>query len=91
MAQEMINRYKQLFNDLPCKNSVGCQTNGLELSILLSPKKLLKFYYSDVYKDMILSFELISSKKKFIITKDMWEIILQNFDTINKGFNSFKN
>ena len=54
------------------KIDVGTQTcNNNEFFVSLSENKYARLYYSESYKDTVLSFN-INRSKSFIITKLMW-------------------
>ena len=74
MAQRMIDMLK-------LKKSVSTQTGeSAEFFVALSDTKHVALKYSSSYKDIVLSFN-INSTKSFIISKPMWQIF-RNYLTI---------
>lgn len=80
MAQKMIELKKLL---KPMKN-VAIQTDDKdnELYFSLSKSKHCRVYYSECYKDFVLSFN-INHSKNFIMTRKMWKIFKFNLVAIN--------
>lgn len=63
---------------------IGIQTgNNDELFIYLAKKKTLRTYFSTSYHQKVLSLNF-GTTKSFIITKQMWDIILLHLDQINQ-------
>jgi hypothetical protein len=82
MAQKMITMRK--FKD------IGIQTgNPCELFIYLGNKKTLRTYFSSSYNQKVMSLNFGTSKS-FIITKEIWAIILLHLDQINNIFKDDK-
>ncbi len=76
MAQIMLDLKKT-------KKSIGCQTGeDSEIFINLSNSKHAALKYSSSYKDIVLTFN-INSTKSFIITKQMWKIFRQHLAKID--------
>lgn len=85
MAQKMIdNQRKKEIKHTSMKN-VASQTGDIyEFSVCLSNHKRARLYYSESYKDYVLSLSYNSSKK-FIISKSMWKklrVFLKNIDFV---------
>ncbi len=75
MANQMIMNRKY--------KNVGVQTGDEnELFIYLCNKKTIRVYYSNSYKDKVISFNFGTSKN-FIFTKCMWNILLNHLSEIN--------
>ena len=75
MANAAVIQYKkQLALQCVYNRSIACQTgeNNNEYIYYLTDKKTLKLYYSQVYKENVLSFNL-SSSKSFIMNHKIWE------------------
>jgi hypothetical protein len=67
MAQAQIDLHKKLN-----KKDISTQTgDNHEFFVSLSKNKYAKLYYSESYKDIVLSFN-INRSKSFIITRQMW-------------------
>lgn len=67
MAQAQVD-----FLKIKNKIDVSTQTcNNNEFFVSLSENKYARLYYSESYKDIVLSFN-INRSKSFIITKSMW-------------------
>jgi hypothetical protein len=87
MAQRQIinEKIKQKLNKGDIK-TVSTQTgNSNELIIYLSDNKSIRDYYSNGYKEVVLSFNFGS--KSFIITKPMLLIFKKNFYKIDSLLN----
>ena len=81
MAQAQIDFFKK---QLEKTNNNKITQTEIDYSIQLNETKHARIYYSKVYKDYVLSFN-INSTKSFIITRDMWKIFKLNiiqFDSI---------
>lgn len=69
------------------KKSISTQTGEQELEefqLSLSENKRARLYYSESYKDFVLSFNYTNCKK-FIVTKPMWKVLrpyLNKIDSI---------
>jgi hypothetical protein len=68
--------------------TIGIQT-GIddELFFYLTNKKSARVYFSSVYKQTVLSFNLGNSKN-FIIDKNSWLILKNNFEEIDRRLNT---
>jgi hypothetical protein len=68
--------------------TIGIQT-GIddELFFFLTNKKSARVYFSSVYKQTVLSFNLGNSKN-FIIDKNSWLILKNNFEEIDRRLNT---
>jgi hypothetical protein len=95
MAQAMIINARlnqKLIEKPPNINKSKSRTIGVqtgideELFFYLTNKKSGRVYFSSVYKQTVLSFNLGTSKS-FIIDKASWTILKNNFDEIDKRFN----
>lgn len=68
MAQAQVDYFK-----LKNKKDAITQTgDNSEFFVSLSENKYAKLYYSESYKELVLSFN-INRSKSFIITKSMWK------------------
>jgi hypothetical protein len=86
MAQRMIELQKELYSVKKFKN-VRCQTmESDDLFFNLSKNKHGKIYYSKQYKSKVLSLNIHNSKS-FIITKQIWSKLKEQFDNIDKALN----
>lgn len=86
MAQRMIELQKELYSVKKFKN-VRCQTmESDDLFFNLSKNKHGKIYYSKPYKSKVLSLNIHNSKS-FIITKQIWSKLKEQFDNIDKALN----
>jgi CTP:phosphocholine cytidylyltransferase-like protein len=86
MAQAMIveEKLKYLKRD---SRSIGIQTGvDNEMYFYLTNKISARVYYSTVYKQTVISFNLGNSKS-FIIDHTSWSILKNNFEEIDKRFN----
>jgi hypothetical protein len=78
MAQAMLRAH-----NFQARRSIGVQTGqNDEMVFYLSNKKSIKLYYSQVYKERVLSFN-ISTSKSFIMNKTMWLQFCKLLKTIN--------
>ena len=76
MAEAMINRNKKF-------RSISTQTGETaDFCINLSPSKHLRLYYSESYRDMVLSLN-INQCKSFIFTRAMWKIFREHINRID--------
>ena len=82
MAQAMID-----FKKLKEKRTVSTQT-GLDSAfcISLTKSKNARLYYSESYKDFVVSFNF-SCSKKFIISRSMWKIFRKYINQIDNELN----
>jgi len=79
MAQAMLENKK-------IKKNVSTQTGtSNEFYVNLSPNKHVKLYFSESYKDIVLSFN-INQCKSFIITRQMWKILRAYINKIDLEF-----
>jgi hypothetical protein len=80
MAQAQVD-YLKIKN----KKDVATQTslNDNEFFVSLSANKYARLYYSESYRDMVLSFN-INRSKSFIVTKQMWVKFRQHILAIDK-------
>jgi hypothetical protein len=71
MAQAMVDKRRNI-----CTKDVGIQTGNDDEDIIypLPNNKMIRLYYSPVYKERVVSFN-ISTSKSFIINKDIWNHI----------------
>ena len=94
MAQAMITAYVREQMKCPLLSfpninvrHIATQTGSDdEFFFHLNRKKTARVYYSTVYKYIVLSLNLGSSKS-FIIDKSSWIAIKNNIEEINKRFN----
>ena len=83
--QILLKKFAENFNYGKLK-SVASQTGNLnDLIFFLSDNKSIRVYYSNGYKQVVLSFNFGS--KSFIITKSMWRIFKNNFQIIDNLLN----
>ena len=76
MAQKMLDLKK-------IKKSIACQTGEeSEIFVNLSKSKHAALKYSASYKDLVLAFN-INSTKSFIITKQMWKLLRPHINKID--------
>jgi len=67
---------------------VGIQTGDLnERCITISDTKKIRLYFSKSYKNYIVSFDLNDSKK-FILTKEKWQIFRNHIEEIDQVMTS---
>lgn len=86
MAQAMVVMELNRINSLKTKN-VGTQTGqNSEFCVALSQNKIARLYYSEAYKDVVLSFN-INNAKSFIITRSMWKILRNHLFKIDNELN----
>jgi hypothetical protein len=79
MAQAMIQKQKNMINSM-------CQTGSDgENEYYLTSNKRLKLYYSNVYKEKVISLNL-SSSKNFIFTHKIWKKFRKLIPTIEDYF-----
>jgi len=77
MTQKQVDFYK-------LKKNISTQTGyDYEFSLCLSNAKRVRFYYSENYKDYVISFNY-GSCQKFIINRAMFKRFRTHFDIINK-------
>lgn len=86
MAQaQIIEKYKKIQNH----NTVATQTgHDYEFNICLSKSKRAHFYYSDIYRNYVISFNY-GTCKKFILNKTDWNIFREDISTIDKIFGNY--
>ena len=75
----MVEAYVKLFR----LKETGTQTDYLNFH--LTNKKTVRMYYSQAYKEKVLSLNFGTSKN-FIITKHMWKNFKKEFDKIDNVF-----
>jgi hypothetical protein len=75
----MVEAYVKLYK---LKDSTT-QTDDLNLNLTL--KKTVRMYFSQAYKEKVLSLNFGTSKN-FIITKHMWQNFKKEFDNIEDVF-----
>jgi hypothetical protein len=75
----MVEAYVKLFR----LKETGTQTD--DLNFYLTNKKTVRMYYSQAYKEKVLSLNFGTSKN-FIITKHMWKNFKKEFDKIDNVF-----
>jgi hypothetical protein len=76
MAQRMVDIYKN-------QKSVCTQTgDDVEFFVSLSDSKHARLYYSESYKDIVLSFN-INQCKSFIVTRQMWKNLRNHINKID--------
>ena len=73
----MDKKIENKFNNGCLKNSSTQTGNANDLIIYLSDNKSIRVYYSNAYKEIVLSFNFGS--KSFIITKLMWVMFKKHF------------
>ena len=78
MAQAFLTyenkvRMQRMFN-YEKKSNASTQTGSDNVDIMyhLPNKKVIRLYYSNIYKEKVVSFN-ISAAKSFIINKEIWE------------------
>jgi hypothetical protein len=84
MAQAMIDKRRN-YSDSYCQTG-----NPQENVFRLSDSKFLKFYYSNVFKQHVVSLSL-SSTKSFIFTLKLWKIFRKYIPLIEEYFEHDKN
>ena len=72
MTQAQINQQKQFQQTLASSSKTTQTEFGNEKVFLLESNKILKLYYSNVYKENVLAF-CISNSKSFLINKKTWK------------------
>jgi hypothetical protein len=75
----MVEAYVKLYK---LKDSTS-QTDDLNFNLTL--KKTVRMYFSQAYKEKVLSLNFGTSKN-FIITKHMWQNFKKEFDNIENVF-----
>ena len=83
MAQAQIDKVN--LNKKKCKSTSTQTGYDYEFSLCLGNAKRVRFYYSESYKDYVISFNY-GSCKKFIINRAMWHLFKNHFEEINKIF-----
>ena len=87
MAQKAVDLFKQRAFKLIKTQNVSTQTGDInEFYITLSKSKSLHMYYSKVYKEYVICLKF-SNNKKYIITRDIWNILKDNFLRIDNIYN----
>jgi len=71
------------------KVHVSTQTGEDGFFINLSKSKHARLYYSECYRDLVLSFN-INKCKHFIITKKMWFVLRNHIFDIDRKFQELK-
>ena len=82
---EMNQKIENKFNYGYLKNASTQTRNSNDLIIYLSDNKSIRVYYSNAYKEVVLSFNFDS--KSFIITKLMWIVFKKHFIKIDNLLN----
>ena len=68
------------------KKTIGTQTGDSdEMMFYISNKKIVRLYYSKVYKERVVSLNL-SSSKSFVLNKVLWNQFRKLFPFIDKYF-----
>jgi 3-hydroxy-3-methylglutaryl CoA synthase len=69
MAQAYVNYFKHLEKQI----NASVQTGSENVNIVyhLPNNKMIRLYYSNIYKEKVVSFN-ISTSKSFIINKEIW-------------------
>ena len=75
----MVEAYVKLFK------FTESSTQTDDLYFYLTPKKTARMYYSQAYKEKVLSLNFGTSKS-FIITKHMWSCFKKEFEKIEDVF-----
>ena len=84
--RQVLNKKIQEKIDNGKLKTIATQTgNSNDLFIYLSDNKSIRVYYSNSYKEIVLSFNFGS--KSFIITRSMWLIFKKNFIKIDNLLN----
>ena len=87
MTQATVDLYKQYVKSITKKRSIAIQTgDDNEHEFYLADKKIVKLYFSPVYKERVISFNL-SSSKSFIMNKAVWYQFRKLVNTIDSYFN----
>ena len=81
----MNKKIENKFNNGCLKNSSIQTGNSNDLILYLSDNKSIRVYYSNAYKEIVLSFNFGS--KSFIITKLMWVVFKKHFIKIDNLLN----
>jgi hypothetical protein len=80
MAQAYVNYVKNLEKQ---KNaSVQTGSENLNIAYRLPNNKMIRLYYSNIYKEKVVSFN-ISTSKSFIINKEIWSHMRKQLPTID--------
>jgi len=84
MAQQQLDKIG--FKIKNKHSDVTTQTGDIYgFVIYLTGNKIARVYYSEAYKDYVLSFNY-GTCKKFIVTRAMWKIIMNNMQQLNNVF-----
>ena len=80
MAQAYVNYVKNLEK----QKNASVQTNSDNVNIVyrLPNNKMKRLYYSNIYKEKVVSFN-ISTSKSFIINKEIWSHMRKLLPTID--------
>ena len=80
MAQAYVNYVKNLEQ----QKNASVQTGSENVNIVyrLPNNKMIRLYYSNIYKEKVVSFN-ISTSKKFIINKEIWSHMRKLLSTID--------
>ena len=87
MAQAFLTyenkvRMQRIFNyENRSKASTQTSSDNVDIIYHLPNKKMIRLYYSNIYKEKVVSFN-ISAAKRFIINKEIWAEMIKNF-TLN--------
>ena len=82
MAQKQLDKFNFKLKSIDQSTQTG---DLYEFIICLTKTKRARVYYSESYKDYVLSLNY-GTCKKFIITRSMWKIIEKKLELINHIF-----
>jgi hypothetical protein len=68
------------------QREISTQTGDFNFYLCLGRNKCLHIDYSKSYRDKVICLKF-SNNKKYIITRQIWNIIKQNFTNIDNEFN----
>ena len=80
----MAQAYFNYVRNLEKKKNVSVQTGSENVDIVyrLPNNKMIRLYYSNIYKEKVVSFN-ISTSKSFIINKEIWSHLKKLLLTID--------
>jgi len=87
MTQAQIDLHKQLIPKLANLSQATQTESGNEKVFLLESNKIIKLYYSNVYKEIVLAF-CISNSKSFLINKKTWKKFRKIIPVIEEAFDT---